>query len=86
LVESNIREAFLGRPARLSATGIPSAGAAKDQVMDMMRAGLSAHEAGRMTVRGINENSLYVFTHPEFKEDLVELDAGDEGGLDPCAP
>ncbi len=75
LVNSNIHEAYLGRPAALAATGMPGAAAMKDMVKDLLSVGLSPDAVGRMTVEAVKANQLYVFTHPEFAEDLAELHA-----------
>jgi hypothetical protein len=43
-----------------------------DLVLGMMAAGIDAREVGRHVVRGVRENALYVFTHPEFRELIDE--------------
>jgi NAD(P)-dependent dehydrogenase (short-subunit alcohol dehydrogenase family) len=75
LVNSNIHEAFMSRPAAFKATGMPSGEAIKEPLRELMSHGLCADEVGRMTAHGIMTNSLYVFTHPEHAEDLAELHA-----------
>jgi len=75
LVNSNIHEAFEGRPYALSATGMPPAAGMKDVVKGLLSAGLMPDEVGTMTVEGVKANRLYVFTHPEFTEDLAEVHA-----------
>jgi short-subunit dehydrogenase len=73
LVDSNIHEAFLGRPPVLGLTGMPPAAEMKEAVKDMLRLGLSPDVIGRIAVDGVKANKLYIFTHPEFADDLAEL-------------
>jgi NAD(P)-dependent dehydrogenase (short-subunit alcohol dehydrogenase family) len=75
LVNSNIHEAFLGRPPALAATGMPSAAEVKDVIQSMLVKGLCADEVGRIVIEGVRANRLHIFTHPEFAPDLAEMHA-----------
>ena len=74
LVDSHIYESDRVRPAHLAA----SSGAADSEFMTRLaevhrRAGMQPHEAGEKVLRGILRNDFYIFTHPEFKEELREI-------------
>jgi NAD(P)-dependent dehydrogenase (short-subunit alcohol dehydrogenase family) len=73
LVDSHIYESDELRPAHLAA----SSGAADVGFMTRLaelhrRAGMPPLEAGQRVLRGILRNDFYIFTHPEFKEELRE--------------
>jgi NAD(P)-dependent dehydrogenase (short-subunit alcohol dehydrogenase family) len=74
LVDSHIYESDRLRPAHLAA----SSGVADGEFMTRLaelhrRAGMSPLEAGEKVLRGILRNDFYIFTHPEFKEELREI-------------
>lgn len=74
LVDSHIYESDRLRPAHLAA----SSGVADGEFMTRLaelhrRAGMPPLEAGEKVLRGILRNDFYIFTHPEFKEELREL-------------
>ncbi|HXS26477.1 MAG TPA: SDR family NAD(P)-dependent oxidoreductase [Steroidobacteraceae bacterium] len=74
LVDSHIYESDTLRPAHLAA----SSGAADSEFMTRLaelhrRAGMPPLEAGERVLRGILRNDFYIFTHPEFKEELREI-------------
>ncbi|MGH8261228.1 MAG: SDR family NAD(P)-dependent oxidoreductase [Steroidobacteraceae bacterium] len=74
LVDSQIYESDRLRPAHLAA----SSGVADAQFMTRLaelhhRAGMPPLEAGERVLRGILRNDFYIFTHPEFKEELREI-------------
>jgi NAD(P)-dependent dehydrogenase (short-subunit alcohol dehydrogenase family) len=62
----------LGSSARRRPAHLGTAPAQMDVVLDMMAAGIDPREVGRHVVRGVRENALYVFTHPEFKAPIDE--------------
>jgi NAD(P)-dependent dehydrogenase (short-subunit alcohol dehydrogenase family) len=57
----------LGGAARNRPADLGEAPAKMDLILPGMAAGMDPLEVGRRTLRGIRENALYVFTHPEFK-------------------
>ncbi len=74
LVDSHIYESDRLRPAHLAA----SSGVADGEFMTRLaelhrRAGMPPLEAGEKVLRGILRNDFYIFTHPEFKEELREI-------------
>jgi len=74
LVDSHIYESDKVRPAHLAA----SSGIADGEFMTRLaelhrRAGMPPLEAGQKVLRGILRNDFYIFTHPEFKEELREI-------------
>lgn len=74
LVDSHIYESDRLRPAHLAA----SSGVADSEFMTRLaelhrRAGMPPLEAGEKVLRGILRNDFYIFTHPEFKEELREI-------------
>jgi len=74
LINSAIYESEKTRPAQL--TSLEST-AKSQQMMDRLpeihKAGMSLEEVGEKVLAGIKRNSLYIFSHPEFKEELQEL-------------
>lgn len=87
LVRSTIYESEQVRPASLSG------GAATDQefmarLADIHQVGMEPDEVAECVLRGILANHLYIFPHPEFKEELREifdtiLAAVPDGEVDP---
>lgn len=74
LVDSHIYESDRLRPAHLAS----SSGVADAQFMTRLaelhhRAGMTPLEAGEKVLRGILRNDFYIFTHPEFREELREI-------------
>ncbi len=68
-VKSNLGEAAQMRPAHLANTGYKMPEIAKDAPPHpMMLNAMSEVEAGRHVLRGIRENQLFIFSHPEFRE------------------
>ncbi len=65
-VRTNLLDADRNRPARLE-----DAGGRADSIKDALEAGIEPIAVGESVVRGIRENSPYIFTHPEFR-DIVE--------------
>ncbi|SRR5579875_858213 len=76
LIDSHIYESDKVRPAHLAASA--GASAAASELMTRLaelhrRAGMPPLEAGQKVLRGILRNDFYIFTHPEFKEELREI-------------
>lgn len=71
LVQSNIVESERGRPVSRSNTGYVSHNADGAPPPDAMAHAMDATEAGRYVLRGIQENALYIFSHPEFRSVLA---------------
>ena len=68
-VKSNMGEAVKMRPANLSNTGYaPPPAPANAPPHPMMLNAMSEGEAGRHVLRGIKQNQLFIFSHPEFRE------------------
>ncbi len=68
-VQSNIADSERSRPQSLANTGY----SAEDATVgapppDVMQHAMSPAEAGRHVLRGIRDNALYIFSHPEFRE------------------
>jgi NAD(P)-dependent dehydrogenase (short-subunit alcohol dehydrogenase family) len=87
LVKSTIYESEQLRPASLAG------GAATDQAFmarlpEIHQMGMEPDEVAEKTLKGILANDLYIFPHPEFREELREifdtvLAAVPEGEVDP---
>jgi NAD(P)-dependent dehydrogenase (short-subunit alcohol dehydrogenase family) len=74
LVDSTIYESDRIRPAHLSSTSGPSDTQFMTRLAELHhRAGMPPLEAGEKVLRGILRNDFYIFTHPEFKEELREI-------------
>lgn len=74
LVDSHIYESDQVRPRELATDTTP----ADAQVMAMLpqlhhSAGMPGDEVGRKVLAGIRENRFYIFSHPEFREELEEI-------------
>ncbi|MGH8219680.1 MAG: SDR family NAD(P)-dependent oxidoreductase [Steroidobacteraceae bacterium] len=74
LVDSRIYESDKLRPANLAASSGVTDGEFMTRLAELhRRAGMPPLEAGERVLRGILRNDFYIFTHPEFKEELREL-------------
>ncbi|HTV50380.1 MAG TPA: SDR family NAD(P)-dependent oxidoreductase [Steroidobacteraceae bacterium] len=74
LVNSAIHESERIRPARLQGSGAPSDPAFLARLADLhQRAGMPPLEVGDKVLQAIRRNEFYIFTHPEFKEELREI-------------
>jgi len=74
LINSSIYESEKIRPQVLASPEI----AAKNQLfMDVLpevhKFGMTPEEVGEKVLAGIRKNDLYIFSHPEFKEELKEI-------------
>lgn len=68
-VQSNIADSERSRPQSLANTGYGAEDAAVGAPPpDVMQHAMSPVEAGRHVLRGIRDNALYIFSHPEFRE------------------
>jgi NADP-dependent 3-hydroxy acid dehydrogenase YdfG len=74
LINSVIYESEKVRPQRFAS---PENTAKSQQTMDLLpeihKAGMEPEEVGEKVLAGIRRNSLYIFSHPEFKEELREI-------------
>jgi NAD(P)-dependent dehydrogenase (short-subunit alcohol dehydrogenase family) len=57
----------LGNSGRRRPAELGQAPAKMESILPGMAEGMDPVEVGRRVVRGVRENALYVFTHPEFK-------------------
>ncbi len=68
-VQSNIGTSERSRPQALAKSGYSAEDAAVGAPPpDVMQHAMSPVEAGRHVLRGIRDNALYIFSHPEFRE------------------
>ena len=68
-VQSNIGTSDRSRPQALAKSGYSAEDAAVGAPPpDVMQHAMSPVEAGRHVLRGIQNNALYIFSHPEFRE------------------
>jgi len=74
LINSTIYESEKVRPAELSS---PENTSKNQQFMDKLpeihKFGMDPEEVGEKVLAGIRENNMYIFSHPEFKDELKEL-------------
>ncbi|HTW38102.1 MAG TPA: SDR family NAD(P)-dependent oxidoreductase [Steroidobacteraceae bacterium] len=74
LVDSAIYESDRIRPAHLASTSGPADPQFMTRLAELHhRAGMPPLEAGERVLRGVRHNDFYIFTHPEFKEELREI-------------
>jgi len=67
-VKSNIGEGERGRPAQFENSGYKSVAPQGAPPPEFLRTAMDAVDAGRHVLRGIRENQLYIFSHPEFRD------------------
>jgi NAD(P)-dependent dehydrogenase (short-subunit alcohol dehydrogenase family) len=74
LINSMIYESEKIRPQQFAS---PENTARSQQTMDILpeihKAGMDPEEVGEKVLEGIRRNDLYIFSHPEFKEELKEI-------------
>src|SRR6266508_378520 len=73
LVKSEIYESDMTRPQRFSSDIGPANQEFMARLPEIHQFGMEPEEVGEKVLRGIRRNDLYIFTHPEFKEELKEL-------------
>jgi len=72
LVNTNIHEVEHLRPAKFGDTNSRDAALARASIMKeiVLPAGMDPMEIGERVLRGIRNNDLYIFTHPEFEQGI----------------
>jgi len=74
LINSVIYESEKVRPAQFAS---PQSTAKSQEFMDILpkihQAGMKPEEVGEKVLAGIRRNDFYIFSHPEFKEELKEI-------------
>jgi NAD(P)-dependent dehydrogenase (short-subunit alcohol dehydrogenase family) len=75
LTQSYIYEAPLRRPPHLANTGFPMSTHTHtlSRLENVHSFGMDAGEVARKTIDAVRNNRFYVFTHPEFREEVREL-------------
>lgn len=86
LTKSNIHEAALHRPAEFAHTAFPADPGLVKQLEELHSCGMDPLEVGEKTLRGMQRNDLYIFSHPEFEEEFREIFAGILAALPDEAP
>jgi NAD(P)-dependent dehydrogenase (short-subunit alcohol dehydrogenase family) len=74
LINSAIYESEKTRPQRLAS---PESSVKSQLTMNVLpeihKAGMEPEEAGEKVLAGIRRNAFYIFSHPEFKDELKEI-------------
>jgi NAD(P)-dependent dehydrogenase (short-subunit alcohol dehydrogenase family) len=73
LVKSRIYESDRIRPAHLSTDTTPADAQFMSVLPQIHEAGMEPDEVGEKVLRAIRRNDFYVFTHPEFRDELREI-------------
>lgn len=73
LVNTNIHESDQIRPAHLSSDTGPVDHAFMKKLPELHKAGMDPVDVGRKVLESIKRNDLYIFPHPEFREELREI-------------
>lgn len=73
LVNSAIYESDKVRPAQLSANATVSDPRFLERLAQVHQVGMTPEEIGGKVLRAIERNDFYIFSHPEFKEELRAL-------------
>src|SRR5690606_3004050 len=72
LTQSGIYDAPLYRPQHLSESGVDTDDAFFSRLAEIHRIGMPSEEVGRKTLEGILRNDFYIFSHPEFRQEVQE--------------
>lgn len=73
LTKSNIHESPLGRPKHLAEkSGIAVTPEAMKFIGEVHALGMEPEEVGEKTLRGMLRNELYIFSHPEGRDEVRE--------------
>ncbi len=88
LVDSAIHESDKIRPDSLSAHAAPVNQEFMARLAELHKVGMPPEEVGEKVLKGIRNNDLFIFPHPEFKDELREifdevLAAVPDGEVDP---
>jgi NAD(P)-dependent dehydrogenase (short-subunit alcohol dehydrogenase family) len=73
LTKSNAGTSGLGRPAKFANTKWDADPKMLAEFGKMFEAGMEPEEVGEKCLAGIRRNDLYILTHPENREEFVEL-------------
>ncbi|HLY54067.1 MAG TPA: SDR family NAD(P)-dependent oxidoreductase [Stellaceae bacterium] len=73
LVKSAIYESDLIRPDSLSRERAPVNAEFTARLAEIHQSGMEPDEVGEKVLRGIRNNDLFIFPHPEFKEEVREI-------------
>jgi len=73
LVKSTIYESDQIRPQELSGEATRTDAEFVERLAQLHQVGMEPDEVGDKVLRGILNNDLYVFPHPEFKDELAEV-------------
>jgi NAD(P)-dependent dehydrogenase (short-subunit alcohol dehydrogenase family) len=73
LTRSAIYKSSLTRPQSLKNTAFPLDESALRRLQEWQASGMDPDDVGRKTLAGILREDFYIFSHPEFKEELKEL-------------
>ncbi|WP_417320095.1 SDR family NAD(P)-dependent oxidoreductase [Emcibacter sp.] len=73
LVKSYIHASDSVRPASLSKDGKPMEEEFRKQLVEVHKLGMEPDEVASKVLDGIRANRFYIFSHPEFKDELREL-------------
>jgi NAD(P)-dependent dehydrogenase (short-subunit alcohol dehydrogenase family) len=73
LLDTNIYRSEETRPAHLSTDTTPPNPEIMSRLPEVQRQGMAPREAGEKVLRAIRRNDFYIFSHPEFREELEEI-------------
>ena len=73
LVKSQIYESDLIRPEALSAHASKAPEAFMTMLAGLHQSGMEPVEVGEKVLKAVRNNDLYIFPHPEFRDELKEL-------------
>jgi NAD(P)-dependent dehydrogenase (short-subunit alcohol dehydrogenase family) len=73
LLNSNIHESDKIRPAHLSTHTTPADEEFMRRLPEVHQVGMALEEVGEKVLRGIRRGDFYIFTHPEFRDELREI-------------
>jgi NAD(P)-dependent dehydrogenase (short-subunit alcohol dehydrogenase family) len=73
LTRSCIYEAALHRPAHLSSSGVNVDNATISRLASLHALGMDPEDVGRKTLNALRRNDFYVFSHPEFRDEIREI-------------
>lgn len=75
LVNTNFADSARSRPEHLAHTGAVQTVERRAELADINAAGMDPMEAGRLVLRGIRNDDLYILSHPEFAQGMQDRHA-----------
>jgi NAD(P)-dependent dehydrogenase (short-subunit alcohol dehydrogenase family) len=73
MIKSGIYESEKARPAALASENVAKAQQVAEKIGEVYKWGMEPVEVGEKVLAAIRRNDMYIFSHPEFKDELREI-------------